>query len=90
MIRDEIMSEMASSMASKLDSTIKGALDRHWGVWSTDDLKRRCQLVSVHGSPIQTLYADGKPILEIHPIEVDTVKTETGWTLQATQKYRNL
>jgi hypothetical protein len=90
MIREEIQSAVSGSMAAKLDSTIKSALDAHWGVWSTDDLKRRCKLVTFSGSPIQTLYADDVPILEIHPIQVETVKTETGWSLRATQNYRCL
>ena len=90
MIRDEITANMATQMAVKLDGTIKAALDRHWGVWSTDDLKRRCTLVRIAGSPIETLCVDGKPILEIHPLEVETVRTEHGWTLRATQNYRNL
>jgi hypothetical protein len=89
-IRDEINSAMAGKMAAQLDTTIKSALDRHWGVWSTEDLKRRCTLVSRPGSEVQTLYADGKPILEIHPIQLETVRTDTGWTLKATQNYRTL
>lgn len=90
MIRDEINSALAGKMAAQLDTTIKGALDTHWGVWSTDDLKKRCKLVSRLGSEVQTLYADGRPILEIHPIQVETVRTDTGWTLRATQNYRTL
>ncbi len=90
MIRDEINSTLAKQMAAKLDGEIEGALNGFWPAWSRDDVKRRCHLVSRAGSPIQTLYADGIPILEIHPIQIETVKTETGWTLQATQNYRRL
>lgn len=89
-IRDQINTSMARSMSSNLDTTIKGALDAHWGVWSSDDLKRRCKLVTVAGSPVQTLYADDIPILEIYPLEVETVRTDTGWSLRATQNYRRL
>lgn len=89
MIRDEINSAMAGKMAAQLDTTIKGALDKHWGVWSTDDLKR-LTLVSYPGREVQTLCVDGKPILEIHPIQVETVRTDIGWVLRATQNYRTL
>lgn len=90
MIRDEINSALAGKLAAQLDTTIKDALDKHWGVWSSDDLKRRCTLVSYTGSEVQTLCADGTPILEIHPIQVETVRTDMGWVLRATQNYRTL
>lgn len=60
---------VCGALAAKTDSEIKGALDDFWGVWSLEDIKRRCQLVRVAGSPVETLYADGVPILEIHPLE---------------------
>ncbi len=90
MIRDEINSALSGKMATKLDTIIKSALDRYWGVWSTDDLKRRCTIVSRPGSEVQTLCADGIPILEIYPIKVEIVQTDTGWELRATQNYRQL
>lgn len=58
--------------------------------WTLEEVKRRCQLVRYHDNPVETLCLDGKPILELHPIEFEQVETETGWTLKATQKYRKL
>lgn len=90
MIRDEINSALSKQLAAKLDCEIEGALNGFWPVWSMDDVKRRCQIIGRVGDPIQTLYADGVPILEIHPVQVETVKTGTGWTLRATQNYRRV
>lgn len=58
--------------------------------WTLEEVKRRCQLVRCHGNPVETLCVDGKPVLEMHPVEFETVPTETGWTMRATQKYRKL
>lgn len=90
MIRDEINAALIKRMAASLDSEIEGALSTVWSVWSRDDVERRCCIIGRPGSPIQTLYADGVPILEIHPVEVETVQVGTGWELRATQNFRRL
>jgi hypothetical protein len=90
MIRDEIKAMLVKKAAAKLDSEIEGALSAVWSVWSMEDVERRCCIMGRPGSPIQTLYADGVPILEIHPVQVETVRTGVGWELRATQNFRRL
>lgn len=87
---EEIIGNASASMASKLDQTIAACLDRHWKTWTMDDVRTRCRLISHVGDPVQVLYADDVPLLEIHPIEVNQIPTETGWTMVASQKYREL
>lgn len=58
--------------------------------WTLEDVRRRCQLIRLINDPIETLCVDGKPVLEIHPLEFKNVETETGWTMLVTQKYRKL
>lgn len=58
--------------------------------WTMEDVKRRCSLVRYHGSPIETLCIDGKPVLVLYPVEFETVETDTGRTMRCTQKYRKL
>jgi hypothetical protein len=54
-------------------------------------VKTRCELVSVVGDPVQTLHLDGKPILEIHPIEFGKVEYKGDSYVQTiTQKFRRL
>ena len=77
-------------MVSKKEDAIKAALDSFWQVWSLEDIKRRCRFARAAGSPVETLYADGVPLLEFHPLETETVPTETGWTIRVTQKFRDL
>ena len=91
MIRDEIHTALATQMAAKLDAEIKDSIDGFWGPsWSLDDFKRRCQFVGRVDDPVQTLYTDGVPILEIHPAQVERVRIGMGWELRATQNFRRL
>lgn len=88
---DEMGSQMATQMAAKLDIEIRRALDAFWAEpWSLEDVKRRCQIVGRFEDLLQILYVDGIPVLEIHPLQTETVKTETGWVLRASQNFRCL
>ena len=78
-------------MARKLDSTIEGVLNEIWpNGWTLDDVKRRCKMVRVEGSQVETFYVDDVPALELWPIETEMVPTETGWTYKVTRNYREL
>lgn len=91
MIRDDVISAASSAMAAKQDERIKTVLDYVLPAgWTMEDVKRRCRMVSHVGSPIQTLWVDGEPVLALHPVELQHVKTDTGWTMRLTQNYREL
>jgi hypothetical protein len=90
-VREEIQKNAVSAMAKKLDDTLKGVFDSCWPEgWTMDDVKRRCTRTRVHGSPVEIFYIDGVPKLELHPVELETVRTDMGWTMRLTQNYRLL
>lgn len=67
------------------------ALIEFWGVCSLEQIKQRCQLVRLAGSPVETLVADGVPLLEIHPVEFTEPRLEGDkYVSHATQKFRRL
>lgn len=89
-IRDFVKPAM-DAMVSKKEGEIKSALDEFWAAWTMEDIKRRCQLVRVAGSPVETLYADGVPILEIHPMEfAEPVLEGDRYVQRVTQNFRRL
>jgi hypothetical protein len=64
-ISDYVKPAMHAIVAKK-DGEIKGALDDFCPGWTLVDVERRCQIIRVWNSPVETLYMDGVPILEIH------------------------
>ena len=86
-ISDNLSAALVKRKEDEFRSVINEALPPGW---TLEDVKRRCSLVTYHGSPIEMLCVDGKPVLELHPVEFETVQTETGWTMRVTQKYRKL
>jgi hypothetical protein len=90
-IREKVFGNAAGTMARKLDAAIADALNRFLpDGWTMDDVKRRCVRVKGPNSDVETLCMDGVPLLEIHPIEMERVPNETGFSVRFTQKYRDL
>jgi hypothetical protein len=90
-IREKVFGNAAGTMARKLDAAIADALNRFLpDGWTMDDVKRRCVRVKGPNSDVETLCMDGVPLLEIHPIEMEKVPNETGFSVRFTQKYRDL
>lgn len=78
-------------MVAKKEGEIKGALDDLWGVWSLEDIKQRCQLVRLVGSPVETLVVDGVPALEIHPLQfAEPMLDGDRYVVRVTQVFRRL
>jgi hypothetical protein len=78
-------------MVAKKEGEIKAALDEFWPAWTLEDIKRRCQLVRVWNSPVETLVMDGVPLLEIHPLEfTEPVLEGDRYVSRVTQNYRRL
>lgn len=87
----EITDNAAAAMAQKKEAEFRAVLDAVFPTgWNMELVKRRCQLVRYFGSPVETLCIDGKPALEIHPLQFDQKQTDTGWTMTVTQQYRRL
>lgn len=83
-----ISHDLSMSFAKNQDAIIIGVLNEIEGERVVAIEARRLRIVQ-HGM-IQTLTLDGKPILEFHEIEFETVETEFGWKMIATQRYRRL
>lgn len=90
MIKD-ISDNLGAALAKRKEDEFREVIDAFLAPgWSMEDVKRRCQIVRYANKLVETLCIDGKPVLEIHPLEFEQAKTETGWTIRATQKYRKL
>lgn len=80
--------DIAMKMAKQQDSLIKSVID--------DVLGERAGYIETHRLHIEirgqvnTVLLDGKPILELYPVQFETVKTEFSWNMLATQNYRRL
>jgi len=84
----EIAKNIGSELARKKDSELRWVLDKAIPTgWTLADVEKRCRLVRHDDSPIETLCVDGKPVLEIHPVEIEQEPTETGWVIRVVQKY---
>jgi hypothetical protein len=85
----QITDNVAAAMAGKMDDEFRAVLNEAWPTgWTLEDVKRRCVLVRYHDSEVETLCIDGVPALELHPLELESVKTDTGWTYRVTRNYR--
>jgi hypothetical protein len=89
-IADQSINQATVEMLAKRENAIRESLSAFWPVWTLYDVKARCKIVRVAGSPVQTLYADGVPILEFGPVDSELIQTETGWAYRLTQQYRDL
>lgn len=90
-IIDRMVGDAAAAMARKKEDEFRDVLDAAFPTgWTHDMIRRRCSLVRYVGSPVETLCVDGKPVLEIHPLQFEQVQTETGWVMKVTQNYRRI
>jgi len=56
--------------------------------WALLDLKGRLQSVRVRNEPQETIMLDGKPLVELWPVELETFNEGGKITIKATRKYR--
>lgn len=85
-----MIDQASGCMVTKMDDEIRSALNHFWPVWSADDVKRRCQLVRVAGSPIETLCADGVPLIEIGPVQIHTELSRDTYVVRLTRTIRRV
>jgi len=80
----------ALSLTTQMDGEIRTALNAFWPEWTIYDVRRRCQIVRVLPSPIETVCADGVPLLEMYPIESHTEQKGDRYVITYTRKFRRL
>jgi len=56
--------------------------------WIIADLRGRLQSVRVRDEPQETITLDGKPLVELWPVELETVNEGGKITIKATRRYR--
>ncbi len=82
---------ISAEVAAKLEVEMATALDSVSPGWGMTDVMSRCRLEKQSGIPFETLLFDDKPILEIHPIQMDRVETKNDSTsYRVTQNFRRL
>lgn len=87
----EVKEQVAAAciaLTSKMEVEIREALNAFWPVWTLEDVKRRCQIVRC--GETETLYADGIPLLEMHPPEQSIERTDVSYIVRVTRKFRRL
>lgn len=85
----EITRQTMDELISKIELEFQAAINARGGPWPMDEVRARCKIVRVHGSDIETLYVDGKPALEIHPIEFGPMVSDgEKYTQQIIRKFR--
>lgn len=90
MIREKMIAEVSGHMVGKMEDEIRSALNQFWPVWTLEDVKRRCRIVRIAGSPVETLCADGIPLLEMHPVESTMERTADSYIIRYSRKFRRL
>jgi hypothetical protein len=78
-------------MVEQKEGIVRNALDECIPGWTRDDVLKRCRWTRIAGSPVETLEVDGKPILEMHPLEFSGPVLEGDrYVCRVTQAYRKL
>lgn len=92
-VQPDVVSAMQASLAIQ-ERELEAVLDVRLDGWRLMDLKavrRRMSVLNTPGSQVLTLKFDGKPVLEIHPIEFgETQELEDRWVQKITQRFRRL
>lgn len=89
-IRQDFINTAMQQLVGKQEAEFKAALDATLPGWRLVDIKTRCQLIRVVGSPVETLCLDGKPLLQIHPLESHVETNADGYVVKYTKKFRSL
>jgi hypothetical protein len=82
-------SSLAHESAKNTDAILTDAITAVIGKgWQICDLKGRLACVKIQGQPQETYTLDGKPILELWPIQLETINEGGKFTIKATRNYR--
>lgn len=86
----EFTDSVASSVMAEKENFLRVLLDRVAPGWTLQSVPARCRWLRFEGSPIEVLEVDGVPVLEMYPIETETVRGKDSYTLKVSWKYREL
>lgn len=91
-IMTKVHEQAALGITSKLDAEIRDVLDDLWGGgWTLGDVARRCVMQKCAGNPIETLCADGIPLIEIHPVQSSFNRLPNGnYQLRYSRNFKRL
>lgn len=82
-------SSLAHESAKNTDAILTAAIEAVIGLgWEVSDLKGRLACVNIQGQPQETYTLDGKPILELWPIQLETINEGGKFTMKVTRNYR--
>ncbi len=90
-LMQDCITTLAARHASSLEAEYQAAIDAAGGTgWSRDEIRQRCRLIRLAGSPVETLHIDGVPMLEIHPTQSELIEGSEAYTLKVTMNVRRL
>jgi hypothetical protein len=90
MMFKELIDTAAAEMVGKLESEVRATLDGAEPGLTLADIKARCRIVTVLGSPVETLWLDNLPLLEWWPIESEMERRDDSYVVRYTRRYRRL
>lgn len=80
---------LARTSAKEIETIISAEITQMLGEgWLIDDLRGRLQSVRVCNEPQETISLDGKPLIELWPVELKTVNEGGKITIKAIRRYR--
>lgn len=86
-----LTSDAMSKLMKQKEDAIAQVLNDLAPGWILADIKSRCWINRQPVSGIETLYLDGAPVLEWHPLEVGELELRgDSYVSTVTQKYRRL
>jgi hypothetical protein len=78
----------ASELTALFEKEMLSVMD-DYGV-KLAEVPSRCRMVRVIGMPVETLYVDNVPVLELHDIETVMDRRAESYFLTVTRKFRRL
>jgi hypothetical protein len=78
--------QLAEQMAARTEQQLRAIMEQY--TIPLCDLASRVRRVRVLGQPVETLYVDNVPVLELHDVEFTTRQTADSFIIGASQKYR--
>jgi hypothetical protein len=75
---EEPINKAVGALAQQLEAALTAILDEHAPGWTLIDLRNRCCWIRTPNSPAEILTLDGRPVLELHPIEAHEHMTLEG------------
>jgi hypothetical protein len=86
-----LVKKAANHLAQQYDAILREAITAFIGPdWNLDQLQGRIQSVSRDGDPRETICLDGRPILELYPVETENKNDGVKSFMVFSRRYRML